>query len=211
MEQTTIDRQTYRADPCGASSLPFWKAAALSLPEGMRILRQDAFVGVPRGYVDAAYFKMLHRLNALAPPHIPAGYSWTALDTEGFAAHINACYDDIGVTAEELSQSRRRAVFRDDLRVALRCDADGEIAATGIGELDASLGEGTLEWIQVSPAHRRRGLGEAVVRELLRRMRPLADFVTVSGRADDPLRPAALYRRCGFEGKVLWHILRKTD
>ena len=39
--------------------------------------------------------------------------------------------------------------------------------ATGIAELDREIGEGVLEWIQVSKDYRRRELGSYLVCELL--------------------------------------------
>lgn len=88
--------------------------------------------------------------------------------------------------------------------------ATEKIAASGIAELDAEIGEGVLEWIQVSPAYRRRGLGEAIVRELLGRLKPMADFVTVSGRMNNETRPELLYKKCGFGDMVIWHVLMRT-
>jgi len=83
------------------------------------------------------------------------------------------------------------------------------VAASGIAELDRDCGEGVLEWIQVSEQHRRRGLGVYLVNELLWRMKDLARFVTVSGRCGNLNNPEGLYRKCGFTGDDVWHILRK--
>jgi GNAT superfamily N-acetyltransferase len=66
-----------------------------------------------------------------------------------------------------------------------------------------------LEWIQVSLKYRRKGLGAFLVRELLWRMKGKTDFVTVSGKVDDPNRPEQLYRSCGFTGNDIWYISRK--
>ena len=81
--------------------------------------------------------------------------------------------------------------------------------ATGIAELDIRIGEGILEWIQVSPEYRHMELGTFVVNELLRRMKGNADFVTVSGKVNNKTNPLALYERCGFSEKVIWHVLSK--
>ena len=70
--------------------------------------------------------------------------------------------------------------------------------ATGIAELDREIGEGVLEWIQVSKDYRRRGLGSYLVLELLWRMRKAARFVTVSGECENADNPEGLYRKCGF-------------
>ncbi len=66
-----------------------------------------------------------------------------------------------------------------------------------------------MEWVQVSKNSRRQGLGSYVVLELLWRMRNKMKFVTVSGRCDNPANPESLYRRCGFSGDDVWHVLRR--
>ncbi len=81
--------------------------------------------------------------------------------------------------------------------------------AAGIAELDTQVGEGILEWIQVSPAYRGCGLGAYVVTELLARMPQKARFATVSGQINDPSNPEGLYRKCGFRGNDVWHTLTK--
>lgn len=66
-----------------------------------------------------------------------------------------------------------------------------------------------MEWIQVSEHHRRFGLGSYLVCELLWRMKDIARFATVSGQCNNPANPEGLYRKCGFTGNDVWHILRK--
>ena len=75
--------------------------------------------------------------------------------------------------------------------------------------MDRRIGEGILEWIQVSEEYRRQRLGTYIVTELLHRMKGRADFVTVSGKCNDLSEPRALYRKCGFTGNDVWHIMRK--
>lgn len=57
------------------------------------------------------------------------------------------------------------------------------------------------------PEYRGRGVGQSIVNELLRRMQGRADFATVSGKVNNLTRPERLYRRCGFTGDDMWHIL----
>ncbi|MGN0628125.1 MAG: GNAT family N-acetyltransferase [Oscillospiraceae bacterium] len=85
----------------------------------------------------------------------------------------------------------------------------GKTAACGIADFDREIGELVLEWIQVLPEYRRRGLGKMLVNELLCRMGNRAKFATVSGRADSPSNPEALYRKCGFAGNDVWHVLHR--
>ena len=204
-----MNAKEYLADPCGASSLPFWKTNRFAVPPSVTILRDDAFAGAGERCRDTPYFKLLHRLDNVERPPLPTGFSLVSARTEDFAAHIAACYAQEGVTAEELEAYRARPVYRPDLWIALREDASGRIVATGIGELDPEILEGTLEWVQVSPGYRRLGLGRCVVCELLFRLQSGADFVTVSGRLDNPDQPLALYQSCGFEKPVIWHVLRR--
>jgi ribosomal protein S18 acetylase RimI-like enzyme len=81
------------------------------------------------------------------------------------------------------------------------------VAALGIADFDAEIKEGSLEWIQVLPSKRGLGLGKMLVNELLQRLKSKADFVTVSGRVDNPANPQALYRKCGFTGDDIWYVV----
>ena len=113
------------------------------------------------------------------------------------------------MTPEELEARKKLPVYDPVLWIAVRDRETGQIAATGIAELDARIGEGILEWIQVSPEYRRRGLGQYIVKELLYRIKDKARFVTVSGKANNPDNPYALYCACGFGNPVIWHVVRK--
>ena len=77
----------------------------------------------------------------------------------------------------------------------------------GIADFDAEAKEGVLEWIQVLPECRGRKAGQFIVNELLRRMADRAAFATVSGRVNNAASPELLYRKCGFTGDDVWHIL----
>jgi len=61
--------------------------------------------------------------------------------------------------------------------------------------------------------HRRfpRGYNKekALVNRLLLNMVGKADFVTVSGKVNNSTNPEKLYRRCGFQGNDVWHIIMK--
>lgn len=78
-----------------------------------------------------------------------------------------------------------------------------------MAELDAEIKEGILEWIQVSPEYRGKGLGKFVVNELLWRMKDKAEFATVSGKVNNSTNPRGLYIACGFFGEEIWHVMRK--
>ena len=61
--------------------------------------------------------------------------------------------------------------------------------------------------MQVLPQKRGRGLGKAIVNELLIRLKSKAKFVTVSGQIDNKTNPEALYRKCGFKGDDIWCVI----
>ena len=56
-----------------------------------------------------------------------------------------------------------RPVYDSALWLAIKDNQADEVVATGIAELDKEIGEGVLEWIQVSEQHRGYGLGKYVV------------------------------------------------
>lgn len=203
-----LTKQVYLADPCRASSLPYWKACRIVPPPGIVLIHEEDFT--PANYPDCQdepYFRLRHNLKAVPAPQLPEGFSPCALSLSEYASHISRCYEDIGVTESELRQFTDRTVYDATLWIAAKDSRTGAVAATGIADLDREIREGILEWIQVSPEYRGCGLGRWLVCELLRRMQGRADFATVSGRCGNPTNPEQLYRVCGFTGRDVWHIL----
>ena len=81
------------------------------------------------------------------------------------------------------------------------------MAASGIAEFDEVCQEGIIEWVQVLPEYKGRGLGKKIVDVLLNRLKSIgASFVTVSGNLDNTSKPLELYRKCGFAGDDIWYI-----
>lgn len=207
---SAITLETYLADPCGASSLPYWKWKTVTVPEGMAIVHDRDFRAEDwTNYEDTAYFRLRHDLKSINMPALPKGFSLCQISAAEYARHICSCYDAISVTEAELEGYQKRPVYEESLWLAIREDESGSIAATAIGELDRETGEAALEWVQVSMPFRGRGLGRFLVSELLRRIQGKAKFATVSGQCGNPTNPEMLYRRCGFTGHDVWHILRK--
>ena len=205
-----ISKEDYLKDPCRASSIPYWKAKIVDVPEGMKIVHNDEYnAEMYTDYIDEPYFRLRHDLSDLREQVLPEGYSVYEISLEEYAEHINGCYGGECVTEAELRDYTMRGVYDAELWLAVRDERTGETAATGIAEFDKEIGEGIPEWIQVSEAHRGRGLGSCIVNGLLQRMKDKAGFATVSGKCNDPSKPEALYRKCGFTGNDVWHILRK--
>ena len=154
--------EEYLKDPCRASSLPFWKTEQLILPRGVTVIRDDLYTAERNGGTEEPYFKLVHRLETLCPPKLPDSFRIVPCEPEGFARHIRECYAEEGVNADELRACARRPVYDPELWIAVEDETNGRIAASGIADLDTSIGEGILEWIQVSPEYRRRGFGYAL-------------------------------------------------
>ncbi|MBQ8162058.1 MAG: GNAT family N-acetyltransferase [Clostridia bacterium] len=202
-----MDAVDYLKNPCAMSSLPLWKTNSVTMPSHLRILRDDEFRSCPLPGHDEPYFRLQHDLRSIPDSPLCSAYELTACSVDAFAEHINACYDLEHVSAEELAAYTARPVFDPSLWIAVADRKTHRIVATGIAELDTDIAEGILEWIQVSPSCRRQGLGTFVVCELLRRMLGKAKFVTVSGRMQSESCPYALYRVCGFDHPVIWHVI----
>jgi GNAT superfamily N-acetyltransferase len=122
---------------------------------------------------------------------------------------INRCYEDIEVTPAQINEWTGYSVFDNDLWVFIYENESDIPVALGIADFDKDIKEGSLEWIQVLPEKRGLGLGQALVSELLRRLKGKADFVTVSGQSENNTNPEAVYRKCGFTGDDVWCILKR--
>ena len=207
-----LRREAYLKNPCAESSLPYWKAVDMIVPENMMVRHQRDFCeACLTNYVDEPYFRLYHDLRRLCAAVLPDGFQRCDAAPAEYAAHINQCYSGMVMTASEIESYFHHRVYAPELWVAVRNDRSGKIVATGIAEFDADIGEGILEWVQVSRTYRGCGLGTYVVTELLHRIVGKAKFVTVSGQVNNPQKPESLYRKCGFQGNDVWHILRKKQ
>ena len=128
--------------------------------------------------------------------HKEAGFRFVNVNTRKELARvtdlINRCYDDFHVTTAIVKGWTRRYVFDPGLWIWIIDEAS----------------EGPLECIQILPAYRRRGLGQAIVQTLLWRLHRHVAFTTVTGRVDNRTHPETLYRRCGFKGDDIWWVLK---
>lgn len=209
---TMIPVQEYLKAPCAALSIPYWKAKAVQIPDNMRIVHQRDMGAInPEDFDDEPYFRLRHSLEDAdgAPPDWLQIRTAQADDLALMADIINASYADLSVDAAQLAGYTRTAAYDGALWV-IAWEGDSPVGC-GIADLDRETREGSLEWIQVLPEYRRRGVGRALVTGLLRRMRGKADFATVSGKINNETAPERLYRRCGFEGNDIWHVLTQKE
>lgn len=205
-----ISKETYMANPCGASSLPFWKEKQIVVPDNMLILHDKDFnESYLIEYNDEQYFRLKHNFIDVNDPVLPNGFELCDATLSDFAKHISKCYKGSKLTVDELESYCKRTVYYQELWIAVKDCKNNKIIGTGIAELDTGIGEGVLEWIQVSEKYRGKGIGKFIVNELLQRMISKASFVTVSGQVNNSTNPQALYRNCGFEGNDIWRIMHK--
>lgn len=207
-----ISKETYMANPCGTSSLPFWKEKQIVVPDNMLILHDKDFnESYLIQYNDERYFRLKHNLINVNELVLPNGFELCDATLSDFAKHINKCYKGSKLTVDELESYCKRTVYAQELWIAVKDCKNNKIIGTGIAELDTEIGEGILEWIQVSEKYRGKGIGRFIVNELLQRMKGKVSFVTVSGQVNNSTNPEALYRKCGFEGNDIWNILTKNS
>ena len=160
----TISKNEYLICPYKVSSIPYWKVKSITIPDGMRIVHQDNFNKTEyQHYIDEPYFRLIHSLQDLSVQVPPQGYLLCKATLKEFAEHINRCYSKIGITEADLRDYTARPVYDSALWLAIKDNQADEVVATGIAELDKEIGEGVLEWIQVSEQHRGYGLGKYVV------------------------------------------------
>lgn len=206
------EKHAYLKNPCGTCSIPYWKNKIIQMPENMKILHDNAFdKKLFYDYVDEKYFRLSHNLEQIESISLDDFYVKTATKDEipVLVDVINQSYMDLSITYEQLLDDTKSKVYDEDLWIiAYEKETDKSIAC-GIAELDKELKEGILEWIQVLPEYRGKKVGQLIVNELLSRLKGKADFVTVSGKVDNATKPELLYRKCGFTGEDIWHILKK--
>lgn len=128
-----------------------------------------------------------------------------------FVDIINASYSDLTVTIAQLKSYLNTPVYNPDLWILLKDKRANKFIVGGIADYDKETCELIIEWIQILPDYRKKGYGQIIVNNLLSRMEGIARFATVSGNVDNPTNPEKLYRKCGFTGNDIWHILTKKQ
>ena len=162
------------------------------------------------GHIEAV-FRLHHNLKEI--PKITSDdfeiATATRKEIKAIVQIINKSYTDISVNKELIKSYTKTPVYNAELWVMVKEKASSEYVGCGIADFDTETKELILEWIQVLPQHRGKKIGQLIVTELLYRMKDIADFATVSGKVDNLTNPEALYRKCGFSGDDVWHILHK--
>ena len=207
-----ITLEEYLRNPCASLSIPYWKAKGMTIPPQIRIVHDNEFSSDRwTEYEDERYFRLFRGMADIsdARPESVVLHTASRDDLPLMADVINRSYTDLSVSLKQLEGYTATPVYEPQLWVLAKDAVTGGCMGCGVADYDPEAGEMILEWIQVLPACRGRGVGQAIVNELLRRAQGYARFATVSGKVDNPTRPERLYRRCGFEGGDVWHILRR--
>lgn len=202
----------YLNNPCGTLSIPYRKAKSITIPPNMIILHDNDFSSdILSEYTDEKYFRLYHSLKEM-PKIITDDFeiaTATQKDIKAIVQIINDSYTDISVNPELIKSYTQTPVYNENLWIMVKEKATDKYVGCGLADYDAEAKELVLEWIQVLPEYRGKKIGQLIVTDLLFRMKGVADFATVSGKIDNETNPEALYRKCGFIGNDVWHILRK--
>ena len=196
----------YVNNPTKASSLPYYKTKHIKHISGINISIVD---DVQDKRINKYFFKLVHYLKDISKPILPKGFSLTDISIEEYIKHINSCYELIGITKWRFKEYKKYHVYDKDLCIAVKDTNTNEVVATCIALFDKKIKEGIIDWLQVSKEYRRLGLGEYLVKEALYRLKDKASFVTVSGDMNNPNNSLALYLKCGFKDKTIWHIYQE--
>jgi ribosomal protein S18 acetylase RimI-like enzyme len=203
-----------------ARLMAFWCAAPAQNPLSDRELSDVQFALVhenalpifeERSFLHREpYFRLIHQGGI--PDYVcPPQYEYVDVvpeqEIDAVVTLIQACYRNIHVDEDVVRSWMAHPTYSPDLWVWVREVDTGQPVGLGIAELDESVPEASLEWVQVLPRKQRRGLGKAITTELLRRVAGKVTFTTVSGQVNNRNRPATLYRRCGFSGDEIWWFL----
>ncbi len=179
------------------------------------LLHQDYLGTVPieRFTARKTYFRIIHRARAIPAVKLPSGFRIVNVnvDTEADAVAelIGKCYDNLHPSAESIRSWANHPVFDRSSWIWVIDEKKNTPVGLGIAEVDPTIPEASLEYIQVLPEYRRRGLGKCIVSELLSRLHGCVAFTTVSGEVKNHTNPEAFYRSSGFRGDDVWWLFRR--
>lgn len=196
-----MEKLEYITDPARACFLSYHKNENTELPSNMRVVRGDDYKPeLYKGFDDTVYTKLILRDKQVDEPVYPEGFKLVTPTKEQLTAHIAQCFPD-GETPDSIDLWRYMEYFL----VALVDVATGRIVASAAADVDFGVKEGSIDWVEVSPRYRRKGLGTYLVTELIYRFRRFSDFISVSTKDSAAL---ALFQKCGFREDCAWHILK---
>ena len=207
-----ISIKEYKKNPCRSFSIPYWKAKGISIPKGIKIVHGSEFdEKLLKEYADKRFFRLKHDLENI-PQYEVAEIAFEVISPNrigDLTEMINCSYthSDVHVTAEHIRSLTATKVYCPELWIG--AVTNGKLIGSIICDFDREVGEGIIEWLQVLPEFRGRGIASALTCKALKDMSGFAEFATVSGECDNTTDPERVYRKCGFNGDDVWHILNK--
>jgi len=179
------------------------------------LIHQDYSGAFPLKYfgIQKLYFRIIHRNRPVQVKKLPSGFHTVNVnidkEADAVAEIIRNCYEGFNPSVQSVQNWASYPVYDRDSWIWVIDERKGIPVGLGIAEVDCDIREASLEWIQVLPEYRGRGLGECMVLELLDRLHDRVEFTTVSGEVENQTNPEGLYRRCGFRGDDIWWLLRR--
>ena len=177
-----ISIEYYINNPCSSLSIPYWKSKNITVPDTMKIVHENRFSEeLLKEYEDETYFRLYHSMKELSKTKLEGYDIVTAVpeDIGTIVSVINYSYADLQVNKEQMQGYIKTPVYQPELWILINGSANGKC------------------------------IGTAIVKELLWRGRGYAKFATVSGKVNNVTKPEVLYRKCGFTGDDVWHILHR--
>ena len=206
-----ITKEEYMNNPCRTLAIPYHKYITMPENRNVKVVHDLEY----KEEVDTLsnhqrFFRLIHSMDNI--PNIKLkGFSFDNVniqkDIDTVVKIINDSYINIKVSKEKILDLTKTKVFLNDLWIFVKDDKSNEYVGLGIADFDSNCNEMILEWIQVIPSYRNRGLGKSLIVKLLKNTKNKALFATVSGDYDNITNPERLYRKCGFTGNDLWHVL----
>lgn len=150
-----------------------------------------------------------HQGDLTVPPGFEIVTFDPARDIPTAAGLMNAAYPSLQrlTTPEKLQALIAAEHFCPEGWFFLRHKPSGQRVGLTICGYCPHTREGFIDWTEILPRFRHRGLGALLVKEAINRLAERSDFLTASGSLDAPFVMGDLYMACGFEQMRQWSIL----
>lgn len=161
-----ISMETYKENPCKASSIPYWKTKHLTIPSNMKIMHNDEFdETILDRYFDRRFFRLIHNLSNI-PEYNCEGIELEVIQpnrNDELADMINHSYahSEIRISADYVNSLAKTRVCCPELW--LGAVLDGKMIGSILCDFDIEVGEAIIEWLQVLPQYRSRGIASALI------------------------------------------------
>lgn len=223
--------EKYLKDPINTLAIPLWKHNTTAIRQDMMYILDENYNEVLyRDYADTLYLRLKHDLLHLSLSKIPNHYCFSSYkDSDGVIIYnvLKECYNTF-IEYDKIENLIKDETFNDLLCVFLYNDkilnTDNVIQLRKlnsekernykplglvIAQFDQKTKEASIEYLCVAEKHRGKGLGTLLVQEVLLRISNIADFATVTFAKEGNDHLEKIFRKAGFEGNALWHMLRK--